>query len=127
MGLDFLRAKSERFVQKRDDSKGKELDTVDLINRSKPDHFVRLFRCQLTDASATLLTGTGAIARVMIDGQVVIVQSAKTIGYVISPDATELTEAMHRNHRYGGVLSVIVVQEPDFNGEFAVRSKSPLK
>jgi hypothetical protein len=127
MGLDFIRSKVDRFVQKRDASKGTELNTVDLLNRAKPDHVERLFRCQRTTADAELPSGQRAIARVMSSTKVVIVQHARAVGEMLADDASELIILMRRNHRYGGILSVIVVDEPDFNGEFTVKAKSPLK
>lgn len=126
MGLDFLRAKEQRFVQKRDASKSKEL-SMDMFGAAKGDAHTHLFRCVLTDAAAQLPAGIGAIARVMSETTVVIVQHAREVGHVVSEDVAALIEAMKKNHRHGGVLSVIVVEEPDFNGEFTVRSKTPLR
>ena len=41
MGLDFIREKSQAFVQKRDSSKFQELDVADLLSRLNPDEFVQ--------------------------------------------------------------------------------------
>ncbi len=127
MGLDFIRSKGDRFVQKRDASKASELSIGDLLTDAKQDTRSRRFRCQLTDREAHLPPGVGAIARVLSETSIVIIQHAREIGHVLPEDTLTLIEAMRRNHRYGGVLSVIVTDEPDFNGEFTVRSKSHLK
>ena len=127
MGLDFIRAKGDRFVQKRDLSKGKEFGAADLLTAGKPDTRHRHFRCQLTDPEAKLPAGTGAILRVLSETQIVVLQHAQNVGHVLAEDTAALIEAMRRNHAHGGILTVIVVEEPDFNGEFVVRAKKPLK
>ena len=59
--------------------------------------------------------------------QIVVLQHAQNVGHVLPEDTAALIEAMRRNHAHGGILTVIVVEEPDFNGEFIVRAKKPLK
>ena len=97
------------------------------LTAGKPDTRHRHFRCALTDPEAKLPAGTGAILRVLSETQIVVLQHAQNVGHVLPEDTAALIEAMRRNHAHGGILTVIVVEEPDFNGEFIVRAKKPLK
>ena len=63
MGLEFIRAKAQKFVQRRDESKIQELDTGDLITSTKPDRVTRLYRCVLTDQGAQVVAGLGLTLR----------------------------------------------------------------
>jgi hypothetical protein len=129
MGLDFIRADAKRFEQKRDKSKILELDVEDLLSRGKPDAFVPLFRCQLTDEGAGLVERRPVFGRFRpgSDFECNIFRSNRHIGVMLPEDAQELARLMKTNNRYHGVISLIVEQAPDFDGIFQVRSKSPLK
>ena len=127
MGLEFIRAKGEKFTQHRDRSKIQELDTADLISSSKPDHVIRHYQCILTDFSAQVIAGLGLTLMVMSDTEVTVLQSGRNIGYVSSEDVVELIPAMKHNDRVGGLLSVMVVQEPAIDGVFTVKPKTRFK
>jgi len=127
MGLDFIRADATRFEQKRDKSKLLELDVEDLLSRGKPDAFVPLFRCQLTDESAGLAAGQPVVGRAQSESQFNIVRSNKVIGVMLAEDSLELARLMKINNRYLGVISLFVEQLPGFDGVFQVKAKSAFK
>lgn len=127
MGLDFIRADATRFEQKRDKSKILELDVEDLISRGKPDAFVPLFRCQLTDETVELSAGQPVIGRAQSESQFNILRSNKVIGVMLAEDSQELARLMKVNNRYLGVITLIVEQLPGFDGIFQVKSKSRFK
>ncbi|HEX4086926.1 MAG TPA: hypothetical protein VHY22_18570 [Chthoniobacteraceae bacterium] len=127
MGLEFIRAKGQKFVQRRDQSKVQELDTADLITSTKPDRVTRLYRCVLTDPGAQVVAGLGLTLMVMSDTQVFVLQHGTNIGYVTGEDVGELIPAMKRNSHVGGLLSVAVVDEPAFDGVFTVKPKTRFK
>jgi hypothetical protein len=129
MGLDFIRADAKRFEQKRDKSKILELDVEDLLSRGKPDAFVPLFRCQLTDEGAGLVERRPVFGRFRpgSDCEFNIFRSNKVVGVMLPEDARELARLMKTNNRYHGVISLIVEHPPDFDGILQVRSKSPFK
>ena len=64
---------------------------------------------------------------VMSDTEVTVLQSGRNIGYVSSEDVVELIPAMKRNNHVGGLLSVMVVQEPAIDGVFTVKPKTRFK
>ena len=127
MGLDFIRADATRFEQKRDKSKLLELDVEDLLSRGKPDAFVPLFRCQLTDESAGLAAGQPLFGRAQSEGQFNIIRSNRVIGVMLAEDSQELARLMKVNHGYHGVISLIVELLPGFDGIFQVKAKKPFK
>lgn len=127
MGLDFIREDAKRFEQNRDKSKVLELDVEDLISRGKPDAFVPLFRCLLTDETAGLAEGQPVIGRAQSESHFNILRSNKVIGVMLPEDSRELARLMTINHRHHGVITLIVEQLPGFDGIFQVKSKSPFK
>lgn len=127
MGLDFLRQKAEKFTQRRDTSKLRELNVEDLLSRGKPDVVVRVFRCLLTDSSAELIRGLALILRVESETQVTVLQYGRHVGHVLSEDIAELTLAMKQNNHLGGLLSVNIEEIPALDGVFTVRPKVAFK
>jgi hypothetical protein len=127
MGLDFLRDKAKSFSQQRDSSKLKELDVEDLLGRGKPDIVVQVFRCLFTDPSVNLEVGSALILKVDSEVHVSVLQHARTIGYVLAEDVTELIIAMKQNHHVGGILSVSVQENAALDGVFTVRPKVAFK
>ncbi len=127
MGLDFIREKSQAFVQKRDSSKFQELDVADLLSRLNPDEFVQHYRCLLADKDTQLTEGLGLIGRACSEREVQISQRGKAIGNMLPEDAVKLTALMKANHRYGGVITLILEQPADLSGVFLVTPKRPLK
>ena len=127
MGLAFIRAKAQKFVQSRDQSRVQELDTADLITGSKPDQITRHYHCVLTDGSAEVVGGLGLTLMVMSETEVLVLQHGTDIGYVSHEDVGELIPAMKRNNRVGGLLSVMVVDEPALDGVFTVKPKTRFK
>lgn len=127
MGLDFIRADATRFEQKRDKSKILELDVEDLLSQGKPDAFLPLFRCQLTDECAELAIAQPVVGRAQSESQFNIIRSNKIIGVMLPEDSQELARLMKINNRYLGVISLVVEQLPGFDGVFQVKSKKPFK
>ncbi len=129
MGLDFIRAKGERFEGKCDRSKLRELDTEDLLSQAKPDLLVRHYQCRITDTSAELIQGCALIAQVKGAVDVIILQHARPIGHMIAEDAADFTTAMRKNHRDhgGGVISLTIMEAPNFDGIFTVKPKRRFK
>ena len=127
MGLEFIREQSQAFVQKRDSSKLQELNVEDLLARLNPDEFVQHYRCLLTDKDAQLIEGLGLIGRACSEHEIQISQRGKIIGSMIPEDAVELTALMKANHRYGGVITLILEQPAGLDGVFLVTAKRPLK
>ena len=127
MGLDFIRADATRFEQKRDKSKLLEMDVEDLLSRGKPDAFVPLFRCQLTDESAGVVAGQPVVGRAQSESQFNIIRSNKVIGVMLVEDSLELARLMKINNRHLGVISLFVEQLPGFDGIFQVKAKSAFK
>lgn len=127
MGLEFLRAKAQRFTQQRDRSKIRELDTEDLITRGKPGIVVRHFRCVLTDMTAEVHAGLGLILFVDSETHVRVLQHGRHIGHVVAEDVQELIVSMKRNDHVGGLLSVTIVEEPAMDGVFTVKPKVRFK
>jgi hypothetical protein len=124
MGLDFIRDKEKYFVQKRDKSKLQELNVGDLLTRAKPDAFVPLFNCQLTDLDAILEVGLGLSGRVTSESDVAIWQRGKVIGYMLPEDAVWLTQLMKINHcNHGGIITLLVEQPAALDGSFVVKAK----
>lgn len=126
MGLDFLRAKEEQFVQQRDKSKLEELDTAELHSRATPDVSIQQFRCILAE-NAILKPGLELIGRATSESEIRILQRGKDIGYMHPDDAIELNGHMKRNRRYLGVISLIITEAPNIDGEFLVIPKKPFK
>jgi hypothetical protein len=124
MGLEFIRAKAKKFVQHRDKSKLRELDTVDLVTSTKPDRVTRLYRCILVDRGATIVAGLGLNLKVQSETEVLVLQHGTNIGYISPDDVVELIPAMKRNNHVGGILPVIIVDEPAIDGEFTVKPKT---
>lgn len=127
MGLDFIRAKGVQFEQKRDKSKILEIDVHELLSRGKPDELLALFQCQLTDDSAQITPGLPLIARAYAEGDVRIIQSSKVIGVMLPGNALNFTDLMRKNHRLAGLLSVVPVDDPAFDGVFSIKPKTPFK
>ena len=127
MGLDFIRAKGERFTQKRDDARCQELDTEDLLSRGKPDRIEIHFRCQSEEPTTVLTPGEAVIGRAMSNAEVAILVRGKRIGRMLPEDTVTLVDAMKRNHRHGGIITLIIVEEPSWDGVFVVKPKSRFK
>lgn len=129
MGLDFIRAKGERFEGKCDRSKLRELDTEDLLSEAKPDLLVRYYQCRITDPSAELIAGCALIAQAKGPAEVIILQHARPIAHMIAEDAADFTAAMRKNHRdhCGGVISLTILETPNFAGIFTVKPKRRFK
>ena len=127
MGLDFIRDKGERFVQKRDDSRLQELDVEDLLSRGKPDRIEQHFRCKLEDKEVELTPGFSVLARAMSDVEVIMMMRGKRIGYMLPADAEKLIVGMKKNQHLGGVITLLVVEEPSWDGVFVVKPKKPFK
>src|SRR6266436_4907267 len=120
MGLDFIRDTKKPFEQKRDKSKIQELDVADLLSYGKPDEFIPLFRCQLTDLDSALVVGLFLVGRAFSETEVVIMQRGRIIGHMLSEDAAELTRLMKINHRYLGIITFVTEQEAGLDGVFVV-------
>jgi len=127
MGLDFIRDTKKPFEQKRDKSKIQELDVADLLSYGKPDEFIPLFRCQLTDLDSALVVGLFLVGRAFSETEVVIMQRGRIIGHMLSEDAAELTRLMKINHRYLGIITFVTEQEAGLDGVFVVKSKQRFK
>jgi len=127
MGLDFIRAKGERFVQKRDKARYKELDLHDLRTRLGVDEITARYRCQLDDRSFALEISKPLILR-HIQGNVMHVLSVnRKIGHVLPEEVADLLAAMRKNQHKGEFLTVVVVSLPEFDGTFTVKPKTAFK
>jgi hypothetical protein len=129
MGLDFLRAKGERFEAKCDLSKGRELDTEDLLATAKEDLVIKHYRCLRTDPLAEIIAGCALIAQAKSASAVVILQHARPIGHMLPEDAADFTASMRKNHRdsAGGLISLTIVDHPDLGNVFTVKPKRRFK
>jgi len=129
MGLDFLRAKGERFEAKCDLSKGREFDTEDLLTSVKEDLVVKHYRCLRTDLSAEITSGCALIAQAKGDTTVVILQHARPIGHMLIEDAADFTASMKKDHRdsAGGMISLTIIDSPDIGNVFTVKPKRRFK
>ena len=127
MGLDFIREKEKSYTQQRDKSKIQEFEVGDLLTRTKPDAFVPLFRCQLTDSNTILVEGLLLVGRASSETEINIWQRGKVIGFMLPEDAAELTRLMKLNHCHHGVISLTTEQTAGFDGVFAVKPKKPFK
>ena len=126
MGLNFIRAKAEQFLQKTDAACEAELSTPDLLTRVKGDCVTHYFNCQLTENDADLRKGVPLVARAFSDSDVRLMQRGKFIAHVLPEDAELLTTLMRKNHHHG-VISVVIESEASFDGVFRVKSKRPFK
>lgn len=129
MGLDFLRTKGQRFEAKCDLSKGRELDTEDLLASAKEDIVIKHYRCLLTDPAAEVTAGCALIAQAKAENQVLILKHACPIGHMLPEDAADFTAAMRRDHRdtAGGMISLTIVDSPDIGNVFTVKPKRRFK
>jgi hypothetical protein len=129
MGLDFLRVKGQRFEAKCDQSKGRELDTEDLLAGAKEDLIVKHYRCLRTDQSAEITPGLALIAQAKSATTVVILQHARAIGHMLVEDATDFTDSMRKDYRdtAGGMISLSIVDPPDIGNVFTVKPKRRFK
>ena len=127
MGLDFIRAKAKRFQQQRDKSKLEEFDTTDLLAGSKKDRFVPLFRCQLENLDTIVIPGLVVLGRVFPETVVTILQRGKTVGHMLSEDASNLTRLLKLNRGHLGVISLTIVTEAGIDGVFVVKAKKAFK
>ena len=125
MGLDFLRAKGERIEAKCDLSKGRELNTEDLLAEAKEDLIVRCYRCLRTESLAEITSGLALIAQAKSDIEVAILQHGRVIGNMLPEDAVDFTASMKKEHRdtAGGLISLSIIDPPDIGNVFTVKPK----
>ena len=123
MGLDFIRAKGERFVQKRDEARDEELNNEDLLTGIREDLVVAVFRCQLEDAFTTIEAGLPLILRHIGNSDMHVLSRNRKIGFVLPSEVPALIEAMRRNNHTSEFLSVLVVGAPGIDYTFTVKPK----
>lgn len=123
MGLDFIRAKGDRFVQKRDEARDEELNNKDLLTEIREDLVIALFHCQLEDAFTTIEAGLPLILRHVSNTDMHVLSRNRKIGFVLPGEVPALIDAMRRNNHASEFLSVLVVEPPGIDDTFTVKPK----
>lgn len=123
MGLDFLRATTIYFEQKRDEAHG-ELCFADILTRVREDVIVHHFNCLCTDPNFLWESTAAIVGRSYSDAEVRLQARGIYIGHVLAGDAEVLTDLMKKNG-CGSFISLRLIKPPGIDGVFQVTSKKP--
>ena len=123
MGLDFIRAKGDRFVQKRDEARDEELNNEDLLTGTREDIVIVVFRCQLEETSVIIEAGLPLILRYIGNSDMHVLSRNRKIGVVLPSEVPDLVDSMRRNNHTSEFLSVLVVEAPGLDNTFSVKPK----
>jgi len=124
MGLDFIREKTARYIQKRDSSRAM-IDVCDLLDRIHPDRVRELFGVQLRDPSIELETGLRIAVRFDSETEASVIQNGMIIGDLDKADAEKIAKRLKANGKTSGMLDVLIYEAQDISGNFKVTAAEP--
>lgn len=124
MGLEFIRAQSANYLQKRDSSRAM-LDVCDLLERANPDRVRELFSVQLRDPAVQLEAGYRVLVKFDSETTATVSQNGLVVGDLDSTDAAEISKRLKAKGKVSGMFEVLIHETQDFSGCFKVAAVEP--
>jgi hypothetical protein len=124
MGLDFIRAKNAKYVQKRDLSRTM-LDVGDLLDRTDPERTRELFSAQLRDSETRLEPGYRGLVQFDSESTATLSVNGVVIGDLDASDAADIAKRMQANGKTSGMFQVFIHEAQDFSGGFKITPAEP--